>query len=407
MKKETIYQTSRYEAYVRHTESKTIVVSFAERKEPKPASFSGESMLEKTGLSYCCIRSLENDWYVHSEFENCLDSVELETSKYENVILYGFSMGSYGALRSARKLGAKKIILMAPISNIHPEFDKRWISDYRHLIEKHNEKSLNPNIDRGMSVFAVYDKKGPDVSHVKNISHLTNVKSLMVDRSGHMVFQMLNSSGILGKVARGLMQENADVESLQGLINKSKKNSSLYISELSKSLGKHKKLKINLLNYAVSKFPDDSTIKLDLAGANAELGNFSEAAKIIRSVVRDTGQPMSVPVIRALVSYAEYGGCDADISDLVSVYESSRGRSREIQLLYSRYLRHVKRYNDAFIAHESFMRGGPFSSQGFFERGLIFEDLGLPYMAKKCYREALVEDNNFSRARTRLKQLEV
>lgn len=115
---------------------------------------------------------------------------------------------------------------------------------------------------------------------------------------------------------------------------------------------------------------------------------------------------MGVPVTRALVRYAEAGGSDSDVADLVAVYETPRGRSREVQLLYSRYLRHVKRYDDAFRAHDFFMKGGPFSSQGYFERGLIFEELRLPYMAKECYRNAIAEDASFSRAKIRLNQLE-
>lgn len=404
--KETIYCTSRYEAYVNHVESNTIVVSFSERKEPKPANFSGEAMLYKAGFSYCCIRSLENDWYIHNEFESCLQAIKAETDKYNNVILYGFSMGSYGALRSAKYLCANRVIVMAPISNIHPECDKRWISDYSHLLNGRSEEALKPDFLPETDIFIVFDRNGPDVRHVEYISTHKKLRTINVERAGHMVFQMLNSSGILGKVARGLMQKNVDVDSIQNLINKSKKHSPKYISELSKALDKHKKLRFKLLNYAVSKFPEDNTLKLDLAGSTAEFGDVLGAANIIRSVVLRTGSAMSVPVIRALVRYAESGGGDFEVSDLVSVYESSQGRSREVQLLYSRYLRHVKRYDDAFRAHEFFMKGGPFSSQGFFERGLIFEELKLPYMAKKCYYKALEEDKTFSRAKVRIKKLE-
>jgi len=404
--KQTIYTTKCYEAFVTHKPSHTIVVSFAERKEPKPANFSGETMLEKTGYSYCCVRSLENDWYVQKEFGECLKRISEETSKYQRVVLYGFSMGSYGALRSAKALRASRVVAMAPIANIHPNCDKRWIPDYGHLIGGKDEAFLGPDIQDGTEVFLVYDKKGPDVRQVKTLSAYQNIRVLNVERAGHMVFQMLNSAGILGTVARALMQPSVDVSNIQSLINQSKKNSAYYISGLSKALDRHKKLRLRLLNHAVAKFPNDETLKLDLAGATAEAGNVLGAAEMIRAVVRQTGRPMSVAVVRALVQYAEAGGCDSDVADLVAVYETPLGRSREIQLLYSRYLRHVKRYDDAFRAHEFFMKGGPFSSQGYFERGLIFENLGLPYMAKECYRNAIAEDASFSRAKNRLNYLE-
>lgn len=404
--KQTIYTTDNYEAFVVHKPSDTIVVSFAERKEPKPANFSGQPMLEKTGYSYCCVRSFENDWYIQKEFSKCLQRISEETSKYKRVILYGFSMGSYGALRSARELRASRVIVMAPIANIHPNWDKRWIPDYGHLIDGRNEASLDPEIRDGTEIFVVYDKKGPDVRHAKKLSAEQHTHVLNVDRAGHMIFQMLNGSGILGSVARSLMQPNVNLSSIQTLINKSKKNNAYYISELSRALDRHKKLRFILLKYAVIKFPNDDTLKLDLAGATAEAGNVIAAANMIRSIVRRTRSPMGVPVTRALVRYAEAGGSDSDVADLVAVYETPRGRSREVQLLYSRYLRHVKRYDDAFRAHDFFMKGGPFSSQGYFERGLIFEELRLPYMAKECYRNAIAEDASFSRAKIRLNQLE-
>ena len=253
--KQTIYTTDNYEAFVVHKPSDTIVVSFAERKEPKPANFSGQPMLEKTGYSYCCVRSFENDWYIQKEFSKCLQRISEETSKYKRVILYGFSMGSYGALRSARELRASRVIVMAPIANIHPNWDKRWIPDYGHLIDGRNEASLDPEIRDGTEIFVVYDKKGPDVRHAKKLSAEQHTHVLNVDRAGHMIFQMLNGSGILGSVARSLMQPNVNLSSIQTLINKSKKNNAYYISELSRALDRHKKLRFILLKYAVIKFP--------------------------------------------------------------------------------------------------------------------------------------------------------
>jgi len=46
------------------------------------------------------------------------------------VVLYGFSMGSYGALISARVLGADRLVLMAPVADIPPDRDRRWIGVY-------------------------------------------------------------------------------------------------------------------------------------------------------------------------------------------------------------------------------------------------------------------------------------
>src|SRR5690606_39052660 len=112
---------------------------------------------------------------------------------------------------------------------------KRWIGDYAHLIQGLDENALNPRIPAATEVIIVYDKRGPDVRHAKNISSFKNVKTLNVDRAGHMVSQMLNGSGILGTVARALMQPEVNLPNVQALINRSKKSNAQYISELAKA----------------------------------------------------------------------------------------------------------------------------------------------------------------------------
>lgn len=402
MTKLHVYSSDTYDAFALHKKSDTIIVSFAEREEPAPAGFSGEVMLEETGFSYCCVRSLQNDWYVHADFQLCLRELKAQTESYARVILYGFSMGSYGALMSAQDLGANRVIAMAPIANIHPEIDKRWIADYTDLIAGRSIQSLRPTIPVGTEVICVYDNKGPDAKHVVSLAEAHSVILLNTPRAGHMVLQFLNGAGILGDVARALMQEDIAMTDLQRKIMQSRRSNANYISELSKALTRHKSLQYRLLQYAIRRMPDDIALKLDFAGVTAERGQLEEAASIIRTAVTTSGKPLSVPVIRALVKYAENGGRDADVADLIAPYNSSRARSREIQLLYSRYLRHVGRFDDAFRAHDMFMKGGPFSSQGFFERGLIFETLGLHYMANISYCSALKEDQTFHRARARL-----
>ena len=162
-----------------------------------------------------------------------------------------------------------------------------------------------------------------------------------------------------------------------------------------------------LLRYAVRRFPADLALRLDYAGAVAEGGQPAQAADLIRAAVAENGKAaLSVPVIRALAQYAEHGGSYESVSDLIAPFASDLPRSREVQLLYSRFLRHTKRFDQAFRAHEAFMKGGPFSAQGFYERGLILEELGLPFLAETNYHAALAEAPDFRRAAQQLKLLE-
>ena len=48
--KKTIFSSPSHEAFVVHRAAETVVVSFAERKEPVPANFSGEAMLARVRI---------------------------------------------------------------------------------------------------------------------------------------------------------------------------------------------------------------------------------------------------------------------------------------------------------------------------------------------------------------------
>ncbi|SNR66423.1 hypothetical protein [Paracoccus sediminis] len=404
---QTIFASSAYEAVLHPRDADTVVVTFAERKEPPPAGFSGQVMLAKTDHAFCCIRSLANDWYVGADFPACLDAVARAVRPYRQVILYGFSMGSYGALIAAQALDADRLVLMAPVANIHPDKDRRWIADYEALIAGRSVADLAPAIPAGTEVICVYDPKGPDRRHVADLKRLCSVRDVLTPRAGHMVFTFLSNGGILGTVARMLFQPDVDVARAQALILSSKRNNSYYIAELARSLSRHPMLRRMLLRYGVRRFPADLALRLDYAGAIAESGQPAEAAAMIRAAVAEHPRTaVSVPVIRALGLYAEHGGGFDAVADLIAPYASDQPRAREVQLLYSRFLRHTGRFDQAFRAHEAFMKGGPFSAQGFVERGLIFEKLALPFLAETSYRAALAEAPDFRRAAQHLARLE-
>ncbi len=404
--KTTLFASPTHEAFVCHRKANTVVVSFAERKEPPPAGFSGEAMLAKSPHAFCCIRSLTNDWYVGGDFAACLDAVADAIRPYAHVILYGFSMGSYGALISAAALDADRLVLMAPVANIHPDKDRRWIADYQGLIGGRSAADLASRIPAKTRVICVYDPKGPDRGHVADLKVACPVQVILTPRAGHMVFRFLNNGGILGSVTRMLFEPQVDIAGVQALVRSSMRQNSYYIAELARAMSRHKLLRRLVLRYGLYRFPGDLPLRLDYAGAIAEAGRFDRAAAMIRAVVAEKPTAaVSVAVIRALAQYAEQGGSPNAVADLIAPYASDRPRSREIQLLYARFLRHTRQFDQAIRAHESFMKGGPFSAQGFFERGLIFEELGQPVQAEANYRAALAEAPDFRRAAQQLARI--
>lgn len=404
----TLFASDRYEAIFVDKSSSKILISFAERKEPAPASFFAKRLIDKEKCSAIYIRSLINDWYLGFDINDCIDIVSniVSHGKFKDVIIYGFSMGSYGAVRFAKKLGATRILIGGPIWNVHPSIDRRWLGDYAHLIEGKDASDLAPDVDGcSAEAYVLFDPKGPDAHHAQAISNALPAKFIFAPGAGHMVMSYLQSAGVLSSVVRQLLGSKVNTDQINFEIRKSRKNNSQYVLDLIQKLHRRPLLNGLALSYAARMNPDDVNVLLALSESKSTKGDIDEACKIINHVA--TLHPdvkLSTPMGKAITKFAEFGGDPKTIDIVIAEFESERDRSREVQLWWSRFLRWSKRYDDAFRAHVRFMNGGAFDAHGHFERGLIFERLGLSYMAESSWRAALAAEPKYERASVKLRR---
>ncbi|MDZ4093575.1 MAG: hypothetical protein U1D35_01535 [Paracoccaceae bacterium] len=404
-----IYKSDFNEAIFSDLGSETLVISFSPRKDSAPPEFFGGSFFEKLKLSSIILRSMKNTWYIDDDFETCAQQIDLilSTKKFTQIVLYGQSMGAYGCLMYANRFSASRVIAAGPIATMDPKIERRWASDFANIIShskpaKVSCGTLNPNIE----VVALYDPKSPDFQHLKLIKGQKSLIKVEVPNSGHMVLQYLRDAGILGDVITPMIYGDFSVSKINHIIHATRGGNKRYLVYIIEKIKLRPFLQNIVLRYALRRLPGDIDLQLVQSSIEAEAGKFEIAALLIKKVYANNPQYRnSVGMAKAIANYAAAGGSEAQIKEVVQRFDSSATRNREAQLWYARYLRFVGRFNDAFAAHEFFMKCDSFDAQAHYERGLIYEKIDLPFMARKSYERSLQAEPSFSRASQALKKL--
>lgn len=390
--------------------SDIVVVTFAERKEPAPADFFAIRFLEKEACSYVAVRSLRNEWYLGPEMEQVFAAIRLalEQIPHRKLILFGYSMGSFGVIRAANLFMPDRIIISGPVASLDPAVERRWLSDYRDLLPEYAACAADIlPFRKPFETIAFLDPGCEDAAHVDILERSADLRRLEIAGAGHLVLTYLRDSGVLGTVMRMLMRPEPDLSAMARLIRQARKTNRSYLLSLSARLGHRAVLQERVLNYAVRTLPEDMGILLARACLSAQQRNLGDARKAILDVVAKHGpRCFGVALGKAITAFATAGGDPAEIAVAVALFASERKRSREVQLWYSRFLRASGEFDAAFAAHESFMTGDTFEAHAHIERGHIFEHFELWHAARDSYRKACEYAPNFPPARQNLTRME-
>lgn len=146
------------ENYIHHidTGSSTVVVTFSHLDYPyKGASFWGEAPLAKLGHSAIGVVAKRDVWYAPPIIDETINIVRELAETYEVVILYGFSMGAYAALKYSGRIGADFTVALSPQASVD-------IAENRFIDAKFFDRSLHSGMgvrsgDIGGRAFLVYD----------------------------------------------------------------------------------------------------------------------------------------------------------------------------------------------------------------------------------------------------------
>ena len=249
----------------------TLVVTFQQRMA-KDSDFSenqigfGESYLKARNINAIHILSHWNHWYQTPEIFDCIRSI-LNSRLYRDarrVVLYGSSMGAYGALLHMNALQPQRVVAISPLYSIDPvkvEFESRWNRDLDGI--SFISDDMPPLSLKSGEVFVLYDPKSLDFNHVQRFC-LENVELLEMPFSGHPVSKFLSECGVLSKVSSKLvLGETVDTKEVRELLGEAYGNrrlSSSYLINLYRYVRQVRGgvLAKTLLERGAREFPDDN-----------------------------------------------------------------------------------------------------------------------------------------------------
>lgn len=126
-KPDTLIDTGRVAALYQKREGEALIISFAPRQE-RPTIW-GQAFLGRFGVSLLGLTDYRAGWFPEGDMAQILPVLEAVLAGYRRVVLYGFSMGAYAALKHSARLRADVTLAFSPQFSIEPgqvgQFDHR------------------------------------------------------------------------------------------------------------------------------------------------------------------------------------------------------------------------------------------------------------------------------------------
>lgn len=158
---------------------------------------------------------------------------------FSRLIMYGASMGGYGAAYYAADFGAAFGILIAPQFEIRPDLpphETRWASEAKLI--SFPQKDMRAALAQPTPFYVIYDPSSHDVAHVDLFSKLTSVTRINVPFGGHTPGIMLAQIGMLKDMVFDLVNGTFDVASFERSLRQKRRGSAVFWGALADQLGK-------------------------------------------------------------------------------------------------------------------------------------------------------------------------
>ncbi|MCQ4158996.1 hypothetical protein NON00_03540 [Roseomonas sp. GC11] len=191
-------ETDRLAALELPRASRNAIVTFAPRQDGKV--LWGHSFLRRFDAAIYGVADVTNTWFPAEDMALLLPALREKLAGYERVILYGFSMGAYAALKYSRALGASTVLAFAPQYSITPE-------DAGHFDRRRPRLFYRPDLHAGMRLQAgdlggealvFYDPLfREDAQHVALISRCGPLRRVLMPFTNHDTLRFAMATKIL------------------------------------------------------------------------------------------------------------------------------------------------------------------------------------------------------------------
>lgn len=297
-----ICDTGRVIALEFKQESNTALVSFAPRQEEK--TIWGQSFLRRSGASLIGITDYQACWFPRPDMEEVLAQLSERLRAFERVVLYGFSMGAYAALKYSKRLKADVTLAFAPQYSIAPDdvgtFDRRRPESF-FCPDLHADMRIEPTDLHGQIVTFYDPFFVEDAQHVARISATGGIERIVAPFTNHDCFQFALDSKTLQSIIGDATQiGRIDQLKIRRALRQNRRKSFRYLINFSKRLaGRNDAVgAVRFLEDALQEGNRDPLLKLGLSLRLIDCGRFSEAISLLLEVEQLEKPP---PGIEAMI----------------------------------------------------------------------------------------------------------
>jgi len=195
----------------------------------------GTDPLLKEGYDVICVQSNCDDWHQNVSIEGIDKLKDFLSKTYEIAKGYGSSMGGFGAICYAERLGLKSVLALSPQYTISEGFDKRW-SRYDESIVWYQAAEMAIKYD-GL-IRLVYDPFDLDALQAKLICDKFTKATIFcheIKFGSHPTTHYFNDGGVLKSLLLSFANDNFEIPKVEKRINKT------YLAQLSIHLLKKSK----------------------------------------------------------------------------------------------------------------------------------------------------------------------
>ena len=271
-------------------DSKECIITFTawgkEVQLPMPPFAAG--LLDTQNISHICIISMSNHWWSTGEWIPCLNAVKnfISLNNLKKTVLYGGSMGGYGALLASNCLVPDRVVVFGAQFSISPKVipaDSRWLSDWNNLFS--NKDMKLPEVPFSSEVIYLYDPNTIDKLHAHQYKEaIKQICFIRFPFAGHEVFNTLKELKLAGEIALYTLSFDHSIDSIREFCcvsyRENRRDSQSYWKNIL-SYKKENRLKASAISFLL-KEPDLNFVS-KLALAN-ELNSSGQSADNIKGI---------------------------------------------------------------------------------------------------------------------------
>lgn len=302
---ELLHDTGRIAALYRDRGSDTLIVSVAPRQPAR--DIWGAAYLARFGASVLGLTDYTASWFPQHDMAELLPKLEPLLQRHRRIVLYGFSMGAYAALKYSARLRADVVLAFSPQASVHPDdigdFDFRRSRDF-----------YQPALHQGMRIAAgdiagqallVHDPRfEEDARHAALIEAAGPVQRVLTPLVNHDSIGFAVDTGWVEPLLRAALAEgHVPPALLRPLIRPRRLLCATYARQTAQRLRRRQPgpageaAALRLLRQALAAGNATAQLRLELAHSLLDHHRLAEAQAVVRAGFVRPPRPSQMPLL--------------------------------------------------------------------------------------------------------------